>query len=755
MTIQPPNSSALTPVVTAPSSKGWERAADTYTLKTTQDRFIENITKDVNSGSLRPEANALLDAVLSPGKRGLPKVQVKTFAVDGIQAKDIMVIQREPPVPDGPNIVLYIPEKEGSSFQAFNTLKDMNAWLKALAADPKRLETFSQHFTEDGSPARQARLIDTMTRFKDDDINAIVGPYANEGSDIFKRLDNAPSAPPGSVNGLTNIKQERFSPEGRVLYSGQRADGEKVLFMYDAYGNLLGEDQKKNFYFVKNGLNSHKPLVPMTIDEFKTKVQNEAANNVGANDIRGLYDELLAHLQHPFYGMGDALQVFGVNKNTADTVERYFDNPFSALLVDLNKNNQIGKVFGLDKASMDADLKSAGDFAQGFVPSYGQARMLGGLLTKALKNEPLSDQETRDLADSLALKPDSLARRNLSAKPSPVPARFNKPIELPEPPSVAKVAPPGRVDGLLDGLFDSWFGRHSTPPNIHLNDHFRIRVEEMQSGAQAQAYERGYTSGKPEDIPGYSSGMKANEIKTLALKPERTPEEVGALVKGLEKIKSTKSLNDYLHFKTETQAAGGTARGMPQDFYLSNVDVLSTGECAALSNTMALAIEQGKEDVFIDNLFKAAAPSKDPAVAKFRKDLDSLHTNLAYNYHSGAKVSRLTHREIMSELANAPHSKTLRISDEGHGVIAGVTVDNNNKSFFFYDPNFGMAKFPTQASMEQGLDSLLRSGKVGRTRKPFGNDPALPKYDVSEFKDTDFYLHSGRVNPIGLFNKPL
>ena len=109
----------------------------------------------------------------------------------------------------------------------------------------------------------------------------------------------------------------------------------------------------------------------------------------------------------------------------------------------------------------------------------------------------------------------------------------------------------------------------------------------------------------------------------------------------------------------------------------------------------------------------------------------------------------------MSELANAPHSKTLRISDEGHGVIAGVTVDNNNKSFFFYDPNFGMAKFPTQASMEQGLDSLLRSGKVGRTRKPFGNDPALPKYDVSEFKDTDFYLHSGRVNPIGLFNKPL
>ncbi|MFC6298226.1 membrane-targeted effector domain-containing toxin [Pseudomonas spelaei] len=390
----------------------WDTPNENYTLLTTKDQFTASITKDMNSGLMRPEVNQMVDAVMWPGKNKSPQVQVKTFAVDGIQAKDIIFIQRVPPVPDGPNIVLFIPEKEGSSFQSFKTVEEMNTWLKTQANDPNRLERFSQHFAEGGSPAKKARVIDTMTRFRNNDINAIVGPYANEGGDIFGRLDKTPSAPPTSVNGLTNIKEERSSPEGRVLYSGQRPDGGKVLFEYDAYGNLLGQDKQRNFYFVKDGLNSHKPLVPMTASEFRHKVQHEAANNVGANNIRGLYDELLTHLEHPSAGIGDALQVFGVNKSTADTVERYLDNPFSALLVDLNTNNQIGKVFGLDKSTMDSELKGVGDFAQGFVPVYGQARALSSLLAKAIRNEPLSDQETRDLADGLALKPNSPARKN-------------------------------------------------------------------------------------------------------------------------------------------------------------------------------------------------------------------------------------------------------------------------------------------------------------------------------------------------------
>lgn len=397
----------------------WESPDSNDTLKTTQDRYTESITKDLNSGRMSPAVNQMADAVRLPGNKSLPQVQVKTFAVDGVQAKDIIFIERVPPTADGPNIVLYIPEKDGSSFQAFKNIGEMNTWLKSLANDPKQLQAFVQHFTQGGSPERTLRVTHTMTQFKDNDINAVVGPYANEGNDIFGRLDKGISTLASSANGLTNVREERTSADGRVLYSGQRDNGVTVLFEFDAYGNLLGEDKDKNFYFVKNGLNNNKPVAPMSASAFKNTVANEAANNVGANDIRGFYEELLNHLEHPFSGIGEVLQVLGVNKNTANTVERYFDNPFSALLLDLNTDNQIGNVFGLDKATMDSILKGVGDVAQGFVPVYGQARALASLLAKAARNEPLSDQETRDLADGLALKPNSLARKNLPEVKAP------------------------------------------------------------------------------------------------------------------------------------------------------------------------------------------------------------------------------------------------------------------------------------------------------------------------------------------------
>ncbi|MBE8603368.1 dermonecrotic toxin domain-containing protein [Pseudomonas cyclaminis] len=434
------------PISAAPTNaNSWDDPKDTYVIKNTRGKFNENLVKDLNSGKMTPDVNKIVEAVLSPGKAGLPKVQVKTFAVDGVQAKDIIFIQRVPPVLDGPNIVLYVPEKDGSSYQSFKTVEDMNAWLKIQANDTTSLKAFTRHFAQDSAPEKQGRVADTLIRFRSNDINAVVGPYANEGGDIFGRLDKEPSAPSAAVNGLTNLKEEHTSPEGRVLYSGLRPGGTKVFFEYDAYGNFQGEDKKGNFYFVKNGLNSPKPLVPMTESAFKQKVRNEALNNVGANDTRGLYEELLKHLEHPSAGIADALQAFGVNKNTADTVERYLDNPFSALLVDLNTNNQIGKVLGVDKQTMDSALKGAGDFAQGFVPYYGQARGLGSLLAKAIRNEPLSVEETRDLADNLALKPDSPALKNLPAPHTPgkpsLPA-LREPVESPAPEVKAKEAPP-------------------------------------------------------------------------------------------------------------------------------------------------------------------------------------------------------------------------------------------------------------------------------------------------------------------------
>jgi hypothetical protein len=311
----------------------------------------------------------------------------------------------------------------------------------------------------------------------------------------------------------------------------------------------------------------------------------------------------------------------------------------------------------------------------------------------------------------------------------------------------AHSAPRSPVGNRTDGSWSEWFGFGETPVDPQLNDKFRVKMDNTRYGPETADYHVGYTQGDPKNIKGYSTSMTSTEIKKLALEPERTAEEWGTLVRTLEKRRATKSLESFLIFKRETEAAGGSVRGMPQDFYLSNVDVLTAGECAAMSSTMALAIKQGKEDIFIDNLFKAAAGSDNPKAAAFRDELSKLHDSIAYDFHGGQPVRRMTHKTIIAELANSPQSITLKISDNGHGIIAGVRIENNNKLFYLYDPNFGLAKFPSKEAMEKGLERLLNSGPVATTFKPVGYESSMPVFDVSTFTDTDFYMRSGRINP--------
>lgn len=333
----------------------------------------------------------------------------------------------------------------------------------------------------------------------------------------------------------------------------------------------------------------------------------------------------------------------------------------------------------------------------------------------------------------------------IDGKPDPTTA-------APEKPSSPSPNPEGNR---IEGPWSDWFGFGETPTSPQLNENFRLKMDNTKYSSTAMDYNRGYTMGNPENIRGYSRGMSSAEIKKLALEPERTTEEFGTLVRTLENRRAAKSLESFLSFKHETEAAGGTARGMPQDFYLSNVDVLTNGECAAMSSTMALAIMQGKEDIFIENLFKAAAGSDTPEALVFRNKLSNLHESIAYSYHGGQPVRQITYRAIIDELANSPYSMTLKISDQGHGIIAGVKIENNNKLFFLYDPNFGLAKFPSKYSMEKGFESLLNSGRVGHTFKPVGYESSKPVFDVSTFNDGDFYMRSGRINPNDLFSRPL
>ncbi|MDY7533377.1 hypothetical protein RGV33_17085 [Pseudomonas sp. Bout1] len=318
---------------------------------------------------------------------------------------------------------------------------------------------------------------------------------------------------------------------------------------------------------------------------------------------------------------------------------------------------------------------------------------------------------------------------------------------------VPKVA---AIEGNVQGIrhFNSWLSS-VVAPNVPTPE-LPLVFEKVTSQAKAidgDAFKKGYDTGNPDTINGYYPSMTLNQLKELTVAGGHAPEDIGTLFRLIEKNRVEVSLNNFKYFNNEVTAAGGVTTAMPQGFYLSQTDLLSKGECAALSNAMALAIQEKREHVLIENFFSAIANPNLPAAIKFRNNLTNFQDILKNQFHGTQDPLQISHLSIISELGTSPRSKTLLIRDEGHGLTAGVVVENNQKHWFYFDPNFGLAKFPTQQSMEKGLESLLNSGKTSALLEPYGVNRAVPEYRVVEFSELDLMNTTKDVTSVSrLFN---
>ncbi|WP_256578587.1 hypothetical protein [Pseudomonas sp. NS1(2017)] len=296
-------------------------------------------------------------------------------------------------------------------------------------------------------------------------------------------------------------------------------------------------------------------------------------------------------------------------------------------------------------------------------------------------------------------------------------------------------------------------------------------AREIAKVADLDAYKKGYSGGNPENIAGFSPTLTLNELAELAIIRGRTPEEVGQLVKYMERRRVTVSQENFRVFSAEITAAGGKAIALPQGFYLSQASLLSAGECAALSNVMAAATQAGKQETFIKNLYASMdSPLSvneindlrkiDPVKATleqrkadkingFRNKLDKLQGLLGSNFHNGVQARQVPYTDILTELARANSSKTLLIRGPEHGITAGIIVTpykvtvagietiKHRKEWFYFDPNFGKATFTTEQQMRSALESTLNSGRTKNLFKHYGDTPNVPEYKISVFDPAD------------------
>ena len=188
-------------------------------------KFLDDSETEYLGETLSAEGYQLTKAALSRHKPGSPGGQVSTFAVDGVQSNDMMMIKRVPPTEEGPNLVLYMPEDDVTSFHEFKNADEMTDWLKEVANDPTERKRFTQHFSSDQSPKQEDRVSQKLGEFAEGDINAVVGSFGYEEGDIFERLNKDASVPPVQVKGLVGTQLYKRELDGKTTYVGYQSDG--------------------------------------------------------------------------------------------------------------------------------------------------------------------------------------------------------------------------------------------------------------------------------------------------------------------------------------------------------------------------------------------------------------------------------------------------------------------------------------------------------------------------------------------------
>lgn len=269
--------------------------------------------------------------------------------------------------------------------------------------------------------------------------------------------------------------------------------------------------------------------------------------------------------------------------------------------------------------------------------------------------------------------------------------------------------------------------------------YFRHHLKRAQSPSNAQAYERGLTQGSAHNLPGYRADMSTDDLAEIALHHDLSPEQMGSLVKELtqRRVEEAKYISKLLYI--DVDAPGVHFTPVSQIDYLALTNIASRGECAGLSNLMALAIMVNKQDELMQNLYRAARNASDPKAAHFIQEMENLQRIVGDRsaFHMGKPFKRQSHQELIDELTNSPTSKTIRIATKDHAMIAGIKVEGGKTSWFFYDPNAGLAQFTTLKSMQEGMEKALNSGKLAATLHPHKSGKSGSVYETSDFTASD------------------
>lgn len=195
-------------------------------------------------------------------------------------------------------------------------------------------------------------------------------------------------------------------------------------------------------------------------------------------------------------------------------------------------------------------------------------------------------------------------------------------------------------------------------------------------------------------------------------------------------------INDALRFEStqraianariiaeDVRAAGGIFEPFTQAAYVNSNADGHTGFCLPLTRAMAAALHIGRDGAFIGNLRRAIANPQSEAAIRLRDNLVALHSSVPANrlelpLHGMRSGENALNMEQLFRLFTAGHldMRTYVIKTRAHAM--SVTV--GSRASWFYDANFGLARFSTPQQLAVAFATHLTERGLGRLYQSYG-----------------------------------
>ncbi len=294
---------------------------------------------------------------------------------------------------------------------------------------------------------------------------------------------------------------------------------------------------------------------------------------------------------------------------------------------------------------------------------------------------------------------------------------------------------------------------------------WKTTVGNFREGPGKAAFENGYKHGAAKQVKGLGRNATITDVIRLAQDKSLTAEQVGILVRRYEELAYGIGKTGSDRFINILEPNFGTVTPMPQAVYLSLTGQLSEGQCAGISRLMANAINEGTENVFIQNMYHAAAFPLEPASISFKETLRKVQTQVGGEaaLHAGNPRRRLSFAQVVNELESASGTKTLMVASPGHAMAAGVKFEGAEKVFWLEEPNYGLTKFSSAEDMNAGMQKIFNDKKLPVKYRTYSSDRNVLEFEVSDHdsgwaKTNSLYdeeiktLYTRPINPANLPN---